>query len=130
MDEESKYEFQSPWKVENLDEYLFYCCPECDHKTKTKSLFIDHACKVHEGAKECLVQVKIESDSLVINSENLQIKLEEAEEEYEYEEYPSYEMDSSEWIEESKVDEESLSFEPPPPKKVRKESKKKIGKLL
>jgi len=85
MDEESKIEFQSPWKVENLDEYLFYCCPECDHKTKTKSLFIDHACKVHEGAKEYLVQVKIENDSLVINSENLQIKLEEAEEEYEYE---------------------------------------------
>ena len=130
MDEESKFEFTSPWKVENLDEYLFYCCPECDHKTKTKSLFIDHACKVHEGAKECLVQVKIESDSLVINSENLQIKLEEAEEEYEYEEYPSYDMDNSDWIEESKVDEESLSFEPPPPKKVRKESKKKIGKLL
>ena len=26
----------NPWEVETLDEYLNYCCPECDHKSKTK----------------------------------------------------------------------------------------------
>ena len=62
---------QNPWQVENLDEYLFYCCPECDHKCKTKPLFIDHACQYHPDAKECLSQVKIEP------TENLlEVKLE------------------------------------------------------
>ena len=38
------FEFEdkfNPWTVKSLDDFLFYCCPECDHKTKTKSLFID-----------------------------------------------------------------------------------------
>ena len=24
----------NPWEVPNLEEFLFYCCPECDHKIK------------------------------------------------------------------------------------------------
>jgi len=29
-----------PWKAED---FLFYCCPECDHKSPEKARFIDHA---------------------------------------------------------------------------------------
>ena len=29
----------NPWSIE-LDEYLYYCCPQCDEKCKTKPQFI------------------------------------------------------------------------------------------
>jgi hypothetical protein len=58
----------NPWEVENLDEYLNYCCPECDHKSKTKGLFINHAFSSHPEAKdnlkyeECSEEIIIKSD--------------------------------------------------------------------
>ncbi len=33
----------NPWAIENLDDFLFYCCPQCDHKVKSKHLFLNHA---------------------------------------------------------------------------------------
>ena len=30
----------NPWLVDTLDVYLHYCCPECDHKSKTEALFV------------------------------------------------------------------------------------------
>ena len=33
----------NPWSVENLDEFLYFCCPECDNKTQSKTGFINHA---------------------------------------------------------------------------------------
>jgi hypothetical protein len=33
----------NPWSVDHVDEFLFYCCPQCDHKYKSKNLFVDHA---------------------------------------------------------------------------------------
>ena len=59
-------EFESkpnPWHVPNLEEFLYYCCPECDIKTKEHQEFYEHAIEVHELAKEALnlvVPVKVE----------------------------------------------------------------------
>ena len=61
-------EFESkpnPWHVPNLEEFLYYCCPECDIKTKEHQEFYEHAIQVHELAKEALnlvVPVKVEVD--------------------------------------------------------------------
>ena len=69
------YEFETnPWTVPDLDEYLYYCCPQCDTKCKTKPLFIDHACNTHPEARECglnsdEVHVKIEAGTLEIKSD-------------------------------------------------------------
>ena len=41
----------NPWDVDTLDVYLHYCCPECDHKSKTKLLFVNHAFSCHPDAK-------------------------------------------------------------------------------
>ena len=41
----------NPWEVDTLDVYLHYCCPECDHKSKTKLLFVNHAFSCHPDAK-------------------------------------------------------------------------------
>ena len=37
----------NPWTYADLDEFLYYCCPQCDEKYKTKSLFVDHALISH-----------------------------------------------------------------------------------
>ena len=44
----------NPWDVPNLDEYLFYCCPECELKTKEYEIFYNHAVIIHELAKQTL----------------------------------------------------------------------------
>ena len=33
----------NPWSVTNIDEFLYFCCPECDNKTQSRALFINHA---------------------------------------------------------------------------------------
>ena len=90
---ESKH---SPWDVTSLDDFLFYCCPECDSKHVTKPKFILHAFKQHPEAKDylgnlegCTVEdgveveeIKIEDDSDIseikfVNPEGEEIKDEE-----------------------------------------------------
>ena len=41
----------NPWAVPTLEEFLFYCCPECDVKVKANDQFLDHALKVHKLAQ-------------------------------------------------------------------------------
>ena len=33
----------NPWSVTTIDEFLYFCCPECDNKTQSRALFINHA---------------------------------------------------------------------------------------
>ena len=37
----------NPWDVSNLEEFLFFCCPECDSKHPSKASFINHALIEH-----------------------------------------------------------------------------------
>ena len=48
---------QNPWHVPTLDEFLFYCCPECNVKTKEQSQLFDHALETHESSHESLVSL-------------------------------------------------------------------------
>ena len=59
---------ENPWQVPSLDEFLYYCCPECDLKTKEHILFFEHAVKIHEQAKDvlCLQEEKHEQDDFVV----------------------------------------------------------------
>ena len=110
-------QIQNPWKVENLDEYLYYVCPECDHKSKTKYLFIDHACEQHPNAKECLSKVKVEP--MVITNDSLEVKLEPNQEQFqeqfqEPEDFMVYDdgmpFDHSDWIGHEALDEDDLEM--------------------
>ena len=38
--EEKKF---NPWDVKSLDEFRYYCCPECPSKNVNKNDFIKHA---------------------------------------------------------------------------------------
>ena len=40
----------NPWTFEKLEEFLFFCCPECNAKEKDKSDFIVHAIESHPRA--------------------------------------------------------------------------------
>ena len=57
---------ENPWQVQNLEEFLYYCCPECDVKSKDTQSFIEHALTNHEQAQQ-LVVVKTEQEPLTID---------------------------------------------------------------
>ena len=62
MEVEDKLDPFNPWKVESIDQFLYYCCPECDIKQKTKSDFIIHAIDAHPGSREYLPMFDFEDD--------------------------------------------------------------------
>ena len=41
----------NPWKVENLKEFLNYCCPQCDFWCKEESEFYSHSVETHKQAR-------------------------------------------------------------------------------
>ena len=44
----------NPWTVSDFDVFLFYCCPQCEHKTRSKTHFLDHAFLSHPEAQETI----------------------------------------------------------------------------
>ena len=43
---------KNPWTVPTLEDFLFYCCPECPDKYRSSISFTNHAVKNHPKAKE------------------------------------------------------------------------------
>ena len=44
---------KNPWtSVSTLEDFLFYCCPECPHKFRSSISFTNHAVKHHPKSKE------------------------------------------------------------------------------
>jgi hypothetical protein len=50
-EEDLELYLQNPWSVANVDAFLYYCCPQCDHRCKSKHLFVDHAFSNHPSSK-------------------------------------------------------------------------------
>ena len=44
-------EIYNPWIVGRLEEFLYFCCPECDERNQSKELFLQHALEHHPLAK-------------------------------------------------------------------------------
>ena len=38
---------ENPWNVIQVEDFLYYCCPECDERKQSKDNFLDHAIKYH-----------------------------------------------------------------------------------
>ena len=49
MEEE---QFGSPWSVTNLEEFLYFCCPECEVRDQSKEDFVKHASEEHPPTAE------------------------------------------------------------------------------
>ena len=41
----------NPWTVNAVNAFSFFCCPECDYKSKAVPSFMNHAAKNHPDAK-------------------------------------------------------------------------------
>ena len=44
----------NPWLVTHLEEFLYYCCPECNNRNQSKDQFLEHALIEHPHAQEYL----------------------------------------------------------------------------
>ena len=42
----------SPWSVRSLDDFRYYCCPECEIKHVSEHGFVQHAFELHPGSYE------------------------------------------------------------------------------
>ena len=50
------------WCVSSVDEFLLYCCPDCDFKEKNKDDFIKHAISQHPISANYLGQIIIKQE--------------------------------------------------------------------
>ena len=46
----------NPWSVPNIEDFLFFCCPECNTRDKLKDAFIQHGLDCHPDSKEDLLR--------------------------------------------------------------------------
>ena len=51
---ESSERSNNPWEVENVEDFLYFCCPECDVKNHSRDHFLKHAFDQHPKSKEYL----------------------------------------------------------------------------
>ena len=51
----------NPWLVQRLEEFQYFCCPECDLKDQSKENFVKHALNFHPLAHESLGNMIVES---------------------------------------------------------------------
>lgn len=78
----------NPWNVESFDDFLFYCCPECDERNQSKDLFIKHALNHHPEAHKNLVALDtldIKKNESINDSAVFEVKTEIKEEDEEVE---------------------------------------------
>ena len=68
---------ENPWSVDDLDHFLYFCCPECNEKNQCRELFLEHALNEHPKAKLYLGNLEIKKEPYDENG--LEIKLFEAE---------------------------------------------------
>ena len=61
---------ENPWSVKNIEEFLYFCCPECNEKDRSKELFLKHALEEHPNSKECVLNnLDIKNESLTLEYE-------------------------------------------------------------
>ena len=61
---------KNPWlSVREWEEFLYFCCPECNEKNQSKDIFIKHALSIHPMAQICFES--IESDVQLKETKNI-----------------------------------------------------------
>ena len=58
MELEPIVSLKNPWAVDSLDNFSFYCCPECDIRSQNKQEFINHAFLKHPVGAPALHLIK------------------------------------------------------------------------
>ena len=55
----------NPWCINNLEEFLYFCCPECNSKYQSKETFVMHAFENHPKAKNYL-ELRLDSGNVKV----------------------------------------------------------------
>ena len=52
-------EKHNPWSVNHIEDFLYFCCPECDERNHSEVLFMQHALDAHPKGElfECFVHL-------------------------------------------------------------------------
>ena len=129
---------ESPWAVRNLEQFLYYCCPQCDLKDQSHAAFLEHALISHPESQEYLQSFQLKEEKYVDGSNLVKQELvtEDGEEgfvppsdslydDYDYMDIPENDLDydAEEPIQEDGV--ETNDNEKPPAKKKRKQKRPK-----
>lgn len=61
----------NPWNVSNFEAFLFYDCPECNHKCQDRTTFAKHAILKHKHSND-LVQRMVQDGSVKIDLQAFQ----------------------------------------------------------
>ena len=87
---------QHLWKVGSIEEFKFYCCPECVYKSKEELIFQYHLNEKHFSKSSSKLFLSNEDD--VIKSENEHENEHEHEHEHEHENEHEYnDEDANRW---------------------------------
>ena len=70
---------QHPWAVQNLEEFLYYCCPECNERNQSEELFFIHALESHPHSKEYILPFKVKSEENETYYNEYDVKVETSE---------------------------------------------------
>ena len=46
----------NPWSVQYLEDFLFFCCPECNVRDNIRNSFIQHGLECHPKSRQDLVR--------------------------------------------------------------------------
>ena len=77
---------QNPWVVENIEVFSFYCCPECDFKSKQGGSFKRHALECHNKAKSFFIISNDQKSKINAKNECMEVETESVfQDEIEYE---------------------------------------------
>ena len=82
---------ENPWNAGTLEEYLYYCCPECSFKAKIDIALIDHAVDQHPRSNDFIQNLQktiffrqslqqLAEESKEIETNDIKIKVEHSEE--------------------------------------------------
>ena len=60
----------NPWAVKNLNDFLYFCCPECNVKDQSKESFLKHALDKHPKSEMHLSEFIIKKELFEDDSYN------------------------------------------------------------
>ena len=62
-----KNDIINPWSASSIFDFCYFCCPECDEKSKDKQEFVNHASAYHKGVSlKKVIVLTIESNALKV----------------------------------------------------------------
>ena len=57
---------ENPWSGEALEDYVYYCCPECSYKAKFKHSFIEHAVDQHPNSDNFVQKINKDNENFIL----------------------------------------------------------------